>query len=177
MIGFTWILAIISTLGVGGTIVAYFLFPAVVAPIVEGSMRALVACKACLVVILLIGTGIGSWWLGHHRAEADCQADEVAAAMQSKIDAANKDRDEAKAAAADAALRLAAIEQQSKEEQERTAEYVDDLEKRPVPACALNDDDLRGMRAPARARAARKRTSAGAARPHAAGAGAPAQAR
>lgn len=104
---------------------------------------------------------------GYRSAESKCQA----AALQSQIDALQEDRDNAKRAASDAALRLASIEKQTTENQERTSAYVAELEQRnaatpPIdgkPAvksggCALTAADLRGMREPrARANPARPR--------------------
>jgi hypothetical protein len=106
--------------------------------------------------------GVGSYKLyeaGRAAAESECQA----SALQAQIDAMQKDRDDARAAAADATLKLTAIRAHSAEEEQRTADYVAELEKRPAPACDLTAADLRGMRVthpPKRATSAtRKRSS------------------
>jgi hypothetical protein len=127
------------------------------------------------IAALLIGGGFGVYSLklynaGYRSADSKCQA----AALQSEIDALKADRDNAKRAAGDAALRLATIEKQSTENQERTSAYVAELERAaaaPPPKdgkpavgkpCALTAADLRGMRAPvARARPIRPRPSVG----------------
>lgn len=83
---------------------------------------------------------------GYARAEGKCEA----AALQSQVDALQADRDNARSAARDATLKLAAMEQQSQADQERTDAYVKELETNPVPSCALTDDDLRGLRASTR---------------------------
>jgi hypothetical protein len=93
-------------------------------------------------------------------------ADEMwtARALQSKIDAAEKDRDVANKAAADAALKLATIEAETKADNERTGQYVAELERKSAAnaatgkpdACLLDDTDLRGLSAqPADSRPAR----------------------
>ncbi|WP_024340965.1 hypothetical protein [Bradyrhizobium japonicum] len=102
---------------------------------------------------------------GRSSAEGKCQA----AALQSKIKAMEKDRDNARRAAADAALKLATIEAQAKEEQERTADYVEELKNRPAPSCALTCDDLRGMRIASKSCPAGPRAAAGAGKAHGAG--------
>lgn len=106
-----------------------------------------IAIEAIIVVLLLLCGGFGTLTIyekGYAAAEGKCEA----AAIQAKLDAVEKDRDDARAAAADASLKLAAIKQQADTEKEQTDAYVAELEKRPAPTCALTDDDLRGMRAP-----------------------------
>lgn len=120
------------------------------------------------VVAFLIGAGAvlvagGAYTMkiynaGYASAESKCEA----AALQAQIDAMKQDRDTARSAAADATLKLAAIEAQTKEEQERTAEYVDELKNRPAPSCALTCDDLRGMRIASSSCPAGPRPAAGA---------------
>ncbi|WP_315768194.1 protease IV [Bradyrhizobium sp. SZCCHNR2012] len=125
-----------------------------------------------LLLLAFAGVGIHVYDAGYAAADSQCQA----AALQAQLAAAAKDRDDARAAAADASLKLAAMQEQSKVEEERTADYVAELEKRPAPSCALTCDDLRGLRiasksCPAGARAptgaavhGARRGSAGAAR-------------
>jgi hypothetical protein len=67
--------------------------------------------------------------------------------LKSQLAAVEQDRGNARKAAADAALRGAAIEANAAVEKESTDAYIRDLESRPNTACALTDDDLRGMRA------------------------------
>jgi len=90
------------------------------------------------------GVGIHVYDAGYAAADSKCEA----AALQAKLDALQKDRDDARAAAADASLKLAAVQAQTDAEKEQTDAYIAELEKRPAPSnCALTDDDLRGMRA------------------------------
>ena len=101
--------------------------------------------EGIIIAALLGGFGVGAWKIydaGYAAAGSKCEAE----ALQSKLDAMQKDRDNARAAAADASLKLAALEAQSKIEEERTAAYVEDLKNHPAPGCALTCDDLRGMR-------------------------------
>lgn len=95
-----------------------------------------------LLLLAFAGFGVKIYDAGYSAADSKCQA----AALQSQLDAVRKDRDDARQAAADASLKLTALKAQSKEEEERTADYVAELEKRPAPNCALTCDDLRGMR-------------------------------
>lgn len=93
-------------------------------------------------LLAFAGFGFKIYDAGYAAAGSKCEAE----ALQSKLDAMQKDRDNARAAAADASLKLAALEAQSKIEEERTAAYVEELKNRPAPGCALTCDDLRGMR-------------------------------
>jgi hypothetical protein len=132
---------------------------------------------AVCVSVLLAGAGtfgvIHVYDAGYAAADAEWQAK----ALQSKIDAMTKDRDDARAAAADASLKLAAIQAQTDAEKEQTDAYIAELENRPAPSCALTDDDLRGMRAPTGASAARTGLARKARRAVPAGTDPPAKAR
>lgn len=66
----TWILAAVSVLGIGGTIVAFVFFPTVAAPILAKVTAVLLACKTCLVVALVVAVALGSYWFGR-RGEYD----------------------------------------------------------------------------------------------------------
>lgn len=161
----TWL---IGAIGVGGAIAAVVacvvLGPATVIAIVEPIFARFIACTPCVVFVVFVLSTTGAYWVGHHQMASECHEDEVAAALQSKIDAANEDRDAARAAAADASLKLAAIQKQSEDDKERTDQYVHELENRPAAKpddknpCGLTDDDLRGMRATG-PHATRKRSS------------------
>lgn len=108
---------------------------------------------AAFIAFGIIGAagGVGAIKLyeaGKASAESKCQVD----ALQAEVDAMKKDRDDARAAAADVTLKLAAIKKQTDDEKEGTAAYVAELEKRAdasrkeADACRLTCDDLRGMR-------------------------------
>ena len=95
-------------------------------------------------VIAVAFAGYSGWLVhrGYAWAEGKCEA----AALQSKIDALERDRDATRSALADARLRTAAIELQANAEKEGTANYVEQLKANFSSACAIIDDDLRGMR-------------------------------
>lgn len=104
-----------------------------------------IAIEAALAAALVLAGFFGYSKIyhdGYAAAESQCQA----AAIQAELDAVKKDRADARAAAADAALKLAAIQAQTDAEKGRTDDYIAELEKRPVPSCALTCDDLRGLR-------------------------------
>jgi len=95
-------------------------------------------------VIIIAFAGYSGWLVhrGYAWAGGKCEA----RALQSKIDALEADRDAGHAALADARLRSAGIELQANAEREGTAAYVEDLKARFASACAITDDDLRGLR-------------------------------
>lgn len=112
------------------------LFGVKLSPFVAGAMVA--------GVIAVAFAGYSGWLVhrGYDWADGKCEA----RALQSKIDALEADRDAGRAALADARLRQAGIELQANAEKQGTAVYVEGLKARFASACALNDDDLRGMR-------------------------------
>lgn len=104
------------------------------------------AITAAIVGGVVIG---GSAWALHSAYSYGVDQTEAkwqAKALQSKLDAAKADLDAARLAEAAAKLRTAAVERAALEEQRGVAEYVEELKKRPSAACALTDDDLRGLR-------------------------------
>lgn len=103
------------------------------------------AIVAGLVALAIGGAGVTLWVNGYHAAESKCEA----AALRSKIAALERDAEVARNALADARLRAAGIELQSNAEKAETATYVEQLKARFASACAITDDDLRGMRIPA----------------------------
>jgi hypothetical protein len=119
-----------------------------------------------LLLLAFTGAGFKIYDAGYAAADSKCQA----AALQSQLAAVEADRDNARSAAADASLKLAALEANSTIEQERTAEYVDELEGRAAAAksegrpnaCALTCDDMRGLRIPSKSCPAGPRPSAAA---------------
>jgi hypothetical protein len=93
-------------------------------------------------LLAFAGVGLHVYDKGYASAENKCQAD----ALQAELEAVQKDLDNARAAAADASLKLAALQASADAEKEQTDAYVADLAKRPAPSCALTCDDLRGLR-------------------------------
>lgn len=64
MVILTWVLSIVSAVGVTGTIVGFIFFPTVVVPVLQKIVSTVLACKACLVVAALIAVALGSFWYG-----------------------------------------------------------------------------------------------------------------
>lgn len=66
MVFLTWVLGVVSALGIGGTVAAFIFFPTIAAPILEKVTTAVLACKTCLIVAALVGVALGSYWYGRH---------------------------------------------------------------------------------------------------------------
>lgn len=66
MIALSWILGIVGTLGIGGTIAAYVFFPTVAVPIVERVIASVLACKACLIALAFVVGVVAAFWYGRH---------------------------------------------------------------------------------------------------------------
>jgi hypothetical protein len=128
---------------------------------------------------LVSGAAIAGWKLydaGAETARAACRMDE----LQSEVDVLKMDRDNARAAAADATFKQVAIKQAADQEKAKTDDYIAKLEERAkakpdeARACHLTCDDLRGMRIDTKAcgaEAAGARPAAGTRKPAAAGGG------
>ncbi|SDC06085.1 hypothetical protein SAMN05216337_1001154 [Bradyrhizobium brasilense] len=109
------------------------------------------AALAGVLAVALAGagaaTGLKIYNAGQSSAESECQA----AALQARIDTLEADQAIGRRALADARLKVTALEEQSEQDRKGTADYVEDLKKSYQAACALTDDDLRGLRAQGRA--------------------------
>lgn len=87
MVILTWLLGAVSVLGVGGAVAAFIFFPTVAAPILEKVTGALLACKTCLWVALVVGCSLASFWYGrdgqyakgHKAAIAEIAAEDAVA--------------------------------------------------------------------------------------------------
>ena len=66
MVVLTWLLAIVGTLGVGGTIAAFVFFPTVSMPIAEKVVSVLLGCKPCLIAAAFVAVALTSYWYGRH---------------------------------------------------------------------------------------------------------------
>lgn len=66
MVILTWALSVISVLGVGGAIVAMVGFPTIALPIIQSVVRAVLACKVCLIVLGAVALALSSYWYGRH---------------------------------------------------------------------------------------------------------------
>ena len=89
-----------------------------------------------------------TWWTvhwynsGYETADGEWKAKE----LQAQIAKLEDDRDAARAAAASASIKVAAIAEQAKQGKEADAKYIEELKSRPIGGCALTDADRRGMR-------------------------------
>ena len=138
----TTILSVVGVLGVGGTIAAFIFAPMVAGAIFQKLWSGFLACGFCQVIVLVLAVSIGSYYFGHYQAASECRAEALAAELAAK----NADLEEAKKAQSDAESKVATIEEEAAAEKQRTADYVEELKKRPVnAACNLTDDDLRGL--------------------------------
>jgi hypothetical protein len=78
MVILTWVLSVVSVLGVGGTIAAFIFAPTVAAPILAKVTQTVLACKACLVVATLVVVALGSFWYGREGQYAKGHAAAIA---------------------------------------------------------------------------------------------------
>ncbi len=131
---------VIRLLGLCGVSLSPFLAGAIVAGLVAG------------------GAGLAGLHLynaGYRSADEKCDA----AALRSQLEAVRRDRDAARLAERDALGKTALIEKQANDDKEGTAAYVEQLKAHFQNACALTDDDLRGMRSQTGAGRAGKRVA------------------
>jgi apolipoprotein N-acyltransferase len=135
----SWILGVVSVLGVAGAIAAIVLVPAVAMPILQNIVARILSCRPCLYAVAIIAACITSWWFGHHQAVLDCRAGELAAELRNK----QADLDNARKSAADEAARATTIEASANDQRSKDAAYIATLEAR--PACALDESDLGGV--------------------------------
>jgi hypothetical protein len=127
------------------------------------------AALAGIVALVLGGCALGAGVHLYNAGYAAADGKWREKALEAQLAAVQADRDAAKRAAADEALRAASIQQQAEQERAGTDAYVEELKSHVVGACALSCDDLRGMRI--------KSGACAAAAGSAGGAGAPAQSR
>jgi hypothetical protein len=138
MIYLTWFLGIAATLGTAGTIAALVLAPAVAMPILQKIVAFVISCRPCLYAAAAIGACLASWWFGHHQAELDCRAGELAAVIRNQA----ADLEAAKQSAADEAARATTIEATANDQHQKDADYIAALKA--SPSCALDGIDLPG---------------------------------
>jgi len=131
----TWILGLVSTLGIGGAIAAVVLTGGAALPIIEEILLKILRCHPCMVVVVLIGTLLGGYWYGRHEEAGACKAAEIAAELRNReIDlerqsqARSDETERANRIAADAA-------QRAKDD----ADYIAGLKSR--PGCLFDDLD------------------------------------
>lgn len=131
------------------------------------------AIAAGLIVAGAGGVALHLYNAGYRSADEKCDA----ASLRSQLEAVRIDRDAARLAERDAIGKSALIEHQANADKEGTAAYVEQLKAHFANACALTDDDLRGMRAQAGAGRTAKRAAASGRVPDAARRGATDRAR
>lgn len=91
----TWVLAAVSTLGIGGSIVAAVFFPTVAMPILERIVGRVLDCKACLIALAFVVSVVASYWYGHHGEYArgyDAALEAIAAEDDAAIQRATEKR-------------------------------------------------------------------------------------
>lgn len=155
MISLTWILGIVGTLGIGGCIAAYFIFPALIPIIIKalgGLLERFLACFWCKIISGAFLIFFVGWWLGHHKAELECRAAE----KNSVLAAQRQDTIAQQQATADEANRAIDIEVSAKDQHDQDLRDIAALKSR-ASTCAFDDIDsggpvtggvLRDVRAP-----------------------------
>lgn len=138
----TWAFAVVAALGVGGTIIACILAPAIALPILESVVSAILRCKICMWILLALALCAGSFWFGHHTAVLACREAEFAAELRNR----NIDLENASKARSDETERANDIKAKANEQHAKDADYIEQLKN--VPACLLNDTDINGMHKP-----------------------------
>jgi hypothetical protein len=153
-IGMTWL---IGAVGVGGAIATIVglvtLGPAAVVAWFEPLLVKFLSCLWCVVAVVFLLSTVAAYWVGHHTAEGESRAAELAAELRNK----QIDLDNATKAASDESTRANTIEAQANDQHAKDETYIAELKNRPDPACALDDSDLPvGVRVPKpRARSAK----------------------
>lgn len=132
----TWLLAAVAAVGPVAVILGLIFVPAVAVPLISSLASRLFACARCIVAIVAVLMCIGSYWVGHWDAAADCRAGE----LQAQLRNARVDAENAKKSADDETNRANTIEASANDQHAKDLDYIKSLEGR--PACALDDDDL-----------------------------------
>jgi hypothetical protein len=86
-----WILGIVSTLGLAGTIAAVIAVPGVAIPILQAITRAILKCKPCLALLAAIALLFAGSLYGIHVERAKCEA--RIEKMRQAAETARRDRD------------------------------------------------------------------------------------
>ncbi len=132
----TWLLGLVATFGPVAVILGLIFAPAVAVPLISSIATRFLACTRCIFVAVAVLMCVGSYWVGHWDAAADCRAGELEAKLRNaRIDAENAERSKL-----DETNRANQIEAQSNDQRAKDAAYIKTLENR--PACNLDDSDL-----------------------------------
>lgn len=153
-IGLSWLIGGLGVVGAGAFIAGLvFLGPvalrAIVAPIVEEFF----ACTKCVAAVVFVLATVGAYWVGHHEAENECRAADLAAALRN----AQFDLDNAVKAKADESQRADAIEETSNARHQKDIAANAALALR-AASCAFDDIDAGGL--PGQSRAGRAKAAA-----------------
>jgi hypothetical protein len=152
----TWLLGLAATLGPVAVIAAVIFVPAVAVPLISSIAKSFLECLWCIVTVVAVLMCVGSYWVGHWDAAADCRAGELEAKLRNaRIDAEN-----AKKSADDEFQRASEIETTAKARQKDDHDYITHLEAR--PSCNLDDGDLPGRVRNDKPRTSRTKPAAGA---------------
>jgi hypothetical protein len=95
MVILTWVLSVMSVLGIGGAIVAAVFFPTVAMPVIEKIVQVLLGCTKCLIAMAFVVSVVGSYWYGHHGEYAkgyDAALSDIAAENDAAIQRATEKR-------------------------------------------------------------------------------------
>lgn len=136
----TWLLAAVATFGPVAVILGLIFAPAVAVPLISSIASRLFACTRCIMAIVAVLMCIGSYWVGHWDAAADCRAGE----MEAQLRNARIDADNAKKSADDEITRANTIEASANDQHAKDLDYIKSLESR--PACVLDDGDIGSVR-------------------------------
>lgn len=158
-IALTWLIGALGLTGALAVIAGcVWLGPTAVIAIARPLLSKFIACARCVALTAAITATVAAYWVGHHQAERQCRADELAAALRN----AEIDRDNALQAKADEARRADTIEAATHESQQQAADYIATLQSRATPACVFDDRDAGGLRGGAGAGGAHPAAGAGA---------------
>lgn len=136
----TWLAGLALTFGPVAVILGMIFVPAVAAPLISSIARRFLGCLWCIVAVVAVLMCVGSYWVGHWDAAADCRAGELEAKLRNaRIDAENAEKSKQ-----DESNRANAIEAAAAARQKDDHDYITHLEAR--PSCNLDDADLGRVR-------------------------------
>jgi hypothetical protein len=152
----TWLVGLAATFGPVAVILGLIFVPAVAVPLISSIAKRVLDCLWCIVAVVAVLMCVGSYWVGHWDAAADCRAGE----LEAKLRNARIDAEVAKKSADDEFQRASQIEATAEARQKDDHDYIAHLEAR--PSCNLDDSDLPGGVRNDKPRAGRAKPAAGA---------------
>jgi hypothetical protein len=136
-IGATWLIGTLGVAGAAATIAGLvFLGPAAVAAIVQPIFAKFIACTTCVVLTAALLSTVGAYWVGHHQAEVQCRAADLAAELRNR----EIDLENASKARSDETERANKIEGDSSDQHAKDLKEIADLKTRPA-TCIFDDTD------------------------------------